>query len=224
MDNFKDETLDEQLMHKFMLAAKKLRHSARPEGMPFPDGPFGGMRGGCRHGSEEGPEGPEHGRCRRGRPEGPMGTGPMGMGFGHPGEGFGPGRRPEGFGRGPEGMRERRSFLSRERLLTFIAKYPDGTTQKQIAESFGIRPSSASELLNKLEDDGYIDRRPNEADKRSTLIFLTEKGQARAAEVEDLRWERCTDWFGALTDEEKEEMITLLDKIIGNADADGEAE
>jgi len=47
-----------------------------------------------------------------------------------------------------------------------------------ISELCVIHPASLSRILPKLEDDGYITRRTNEADKRRVIVSLTEEGRA----------------------------------------------
>jgi DNA-binding MarR family transcriptional regulator len=83
-------------------------------------------------------------------------------------------------------------------------------------EKLHIGQSSTSELINKLEDDGYIERKVDEADKRATLLFLTEKGQARAAEVADERAAMFEKFFSKLTDEEKQTLSDLFDKLLAD--------
>ena len=108
----------------------------------------------------------------------------------------------------------RKPVLSREHLLIIIGKNPDGIRQKALAEKIGINQSSASELINKLESDGYIERKVDPEDKRATLLFLTEKGTARAAEVEDERKEIFKGMFEKLTEEEKQALSDILDKLL----------
>ena len=111
----------------------------------------------------------------------------------------------------------RRPPLSREHLLTLIAQHPEGIRQKVLAEAAGINQSSASELIDKLEGDGYLQRRLDPTDRRATLLFLTELGQARAAEVADEREQRFKDLFAPLTEEEKDTLARLLNKLVGEA-------
>ncbi len=116
---------------------------------------------------------------------------------------------------GPEGreMRPRRR-LPRERILTLINEAGDtGIHQKELVRQLGINPSSVSELTDKLETDGYIQRSADPDDKRATLITLTEKGRARAFEVADERAEMLHTLFRNLSDEEKQTLLELLDKI-----------
>ena len=51
--------------------------------------------------------------------------------------------------------------------------------------------------------------------RRSTLIVLTEKGKARAYEVLDERQKAASDFCARLTEEEKDTLILLLDKLLG---------
>lgn len=104
--------------------------------------------------------------------------------------------------------------MGRERILLLIDKYPDGVHQKDILDEAHINPSSLSELIDKLESDGYIERKTDPADKRATLLFLTDKGKARAAEVEDEQAGMFKDYFKNLTEEEKQTLSDLLDKLL----------
>ena len=103
--------------------------------------------------------------------------------------------------------------------MIMIGKHPEGIRQKAICEEIGINQSSASELIDKLEGNGYIKRETDPADRRATLLFLTELGQARAAEVEDERQEMFRGIFDRLSAEEKQMLAELLDKLLA---AEGE--
>lgn len=161
-----------------------------------------------------GPEPERHGHCGHG-PEG-HGHGPEGHGHGPEGHGHGPeghghcGHGPEGHGHG------RRRPLSREHILTMIDEHEEGIRQKDIASALGINPSSMSELIGKLENDGYVARTVDPSDKRATLITLTELGQARAAEVEDEKNAGFQQLFCRLTQDEKETLYNLINKMTGS--------
>lgn len=100
----------------------------------------------------------------------------------------------------------------RERILMILSDAEGGLHQKDIAGSMHINPSSLSEAIDKLESDGYVRRDIDPADRRATLISLTEKGQARAAEVGDMHKERMQKLFANLTEEEQDQLFALLDK------------
>lgn len=111
-------------------------------------------------------------------------------------------------------MPPHRPLLVRERLLVLIAQQEGGIHQKELLEKVHIGAPAMSELVGKLEDDGYIVRTVDPEDRRATLLTLTEKGAARAAEVEDERALRFKSAFAALSDEEKETLSAILDKLL----------
>lgn len=189
-----EENLDEELFRHLMMAARKT-------GMQMRRGPQGPEPGpGC--------EPPE----RMGMGPGPELPGMRFMGHGPqvPPEFRGP-HGPEGHGPGMM-----RPPLSREFVLMLVAKKPEGIHQKEISEQMHINPSSVSELIDKLEDDGYLERRTDPSDRRATLLVLTEKGTARAAEVEDERSARIGGLFEQLSEAEKKTLNDLLVRLIGS--------
>ena len=106
-----------------------------------------------------------------------------------------------------------RPFFVRERLLIIADSYDGGVRQKTLAEELDISPAAVSELISKLEKDGFVVREVDPGDKRATLIKLTELGAARAAELSDERNDRFAKAFTALTEKEKDQLLKLLEKI-----------
>ncbi len=104
--------------------------------------------------------------------------------------------------------------MSREHLLVLISEYPGGIRQKELAESAGINASSTSEVVSRLEDDGYLVREIDETDRRATILKLTGMGEVRAAEIRSEREAFLDQLFGRLTQEEKQTLSELLDKLM----------
>ena len=103
-------------------------------------------------------------------------------------------------------------MTGRERILGRLDT-ETGTTQTALADKIGIRPQSLSELLTKLEADGFVTRTRDEEDKRATLVFLTEAGKARAEEVAKERAAAAAEFLAPLTAEEKEQLVAILAKL-----------
>ncbi len=207
------KTINERLFEQLMRAPHAIRRAAIDAnfGDEMPRGPHGHGHGpdGChRHGEGHGPEGchnhgegHEHGECHHhGEEHGPKDC--------HHGEGH----RPM-HGHGPGHCRKHDRGFGRERVLNVIGSYENGVRQKVLTEELRINPSSVSEMISKLENDGYVKRTVDPTDKRATLISLTELGEARAAELQDEKNEKLNKAFGNLTDDEKEQLIALLEKL-----------
>ena len=93
------------------------------------------------------------------------------------------------------------------RILTALKKM-SGVNQRELAFILDIRPQSLGELLQKLEQNGYIKRRPDEEDKRAMIVELTEKGR-------DLKFQRpdYNEILNCLDDVEQENLKSCLNKI-----------
>ncbi|SMC81645.1 DNA-binding transcriptional regulator, MarR family [Fulvimarina manganoxydans] len=71
-----------------------------------------------------------------------------------------------------------------------VALDPNGAPQlvSQLAEATGVRASTTSKMLDRLELKGLVTRRSDGPDRRHTMVSLTPEGIALRAEVETL-WE-----------------------------------
>ncbi|WP_195539353.1 MarR family winged helix-turn-helix transcriptional regulator [Eubacterium maltosivorans] len=90
----------------------------------------------------------------------------------------------------------------------------DGVSQKLLTEQSGIRPASLSELIIKLERNGLVERHRNEEDKRNRNVYLTEDGRALAETIKSRKDESADFLFDVLSEEEKETLTVLFDKLI----------
>ena len=109
------------------------------------------------------------------------------------------------------------------RILAMLKIQPEIAT-KELAYLLGIRQQSLNELLNKLEKNGYVERKPSENDKRVMIVHLTEKGQQLQQPETDYQ-----KIFDCLLPEELQQLSQYLDRIIesfqsqtGNASAENE--
>lgn len=103
--------------------------------------------------------------------------------------------------------------IGQGRLLAFLLE-KDGISQKELSELLRIAPASVSELINKLENGGYIEKKQNETDKRITNIFLTEGGRFFAQKMEEGRVQIAKDIFSVLNEDEQKQLLSLIQKLI----------
>jgi DNA-binding MarR family transcriptional regulator len=55
----------------------------------------------------------------------------------------------------------------------------NGSPATKIAPALGMEPRSLTRMLKSMEEKGYLERRPDQADGRVTRIFLTEEGKKK---------------------------------------------
>jgi DNA-binding MarR family transcriptional regulator len=212
------------LFRKIMMFSKEIKLSAfkmnGPMGGPpgFPPGAFPHGPGQEMHGKPPFPAGFDgvgkqpfgpHGDCKPPFPPGFDGAGKPPFG---PHGDCKPPFPPHGFGKDPGGPMG--PGMGRERVLVILSDHPEGMRQKELAEEAGINASTASEMITKLEDTGYVVRTADETDRRATVLKLTEMGTARAEEIRGEREAFLDEFFSKLTEEEKQTLSDLLDKLM----------
>lgn len=75
---------------------------------------------------------------------------------------------------------------------------PEGITVSELAELARVRKQTMAQAVDQLERTGYVERRPNPRDRRSRLVFLTERGASvppvthAAAERVEQHWAQVT--------------------------------
>lgn len=101
---------------------------------------------------------------------------------------------------------------SQKRIL-LILKETGVITQSELTQMLGIQPGSASEVFGKLENAGLILRSPNNVDRRTTDIQLTEAGKEQVEMITVQRKQRRDAVLSCLSEQEKETLLSLLEKI-----------
>jgi len=101
---------------------------------------------------------------------------------------------------------------SQQRILIMLDELGP-ISQSELTQLLGIQPGSASEVIIKLETAGYITRTPSEKDRRTTVVRLTGEGKSAAQQAAALRAERHEQMFDSLNAEEKETLLSLIEKL-----------
>lgn len=100
-----------------------------------------------------------------------------------------------------------------QRRILIILNEVQHITQRELTRQLGIQPGSASEVIAKLEHAGLITRTPGETDRRTMMLALTEDGRCLAQEAARQRKIRHEEMFSCLSEEEKDQLLSLLEKI-----------
>lgn len=114
-------------------------------------------------------------------------------------------------------QRGRDAHSGQGRVLKLLA-LNNPVAQKELAYVLGIRSQSLAELLTKMESKGLVSREPNPEDRRTSIVTLTSAGQAAARELKHNADEEF-DPFSTLSDNERNELDTILRKLIAGVEA-----
>ncbi|OZG69658.1 MarR family winged helix-turn-helix transcriptional regulator [Bifidobacterium eulemuris] len=103
------------------------------------------------------------------------------------------------------------------RVLTMLT-LKDQISQRDLTTILGMSRQAVGELLSKLEQKGYITRRPATQDRRVMMVHLTDEGHAAADHLRR-RTHISTDLLDCLTDDELDTLSGYLDRIITHAES-----
>ena len=92
----------------------------------------------------------------------------------------------------------------------------DGVPIKTLCEKTSLDKSTLTGIIDRLERDGYIERKPSETDKRSTLISLTGKEKEFAKNVQKVSNQMNEIFYKGFTDEEILQFDSMLARILEN--------
>jgi DNA-binding MarR family transcriptional regulator len=86
-------------------------------------------------------------------------------------------------------------------------------TQAALAEIMEIETATVARLTDRLEAAGWIERRPDAADRRVKLVSMTEKAAAVMDEVGVIGQKLRDDMLTDLSESERDELVRLLNTI-----------
>jgi DNA-binding MarR family transcriptional regulator len=92
----------------------------------------------------------------------------------------------------------------------------DGLPQHVLGDRFHRSKVAAFQLINKLEKQGLVMRRPNPEDGRSNLIYLTPKGRAIESELIPLAQKNLVQAVEGISETDLATTKSVLSRIIAN--------
>lgn len=98
-------------------------------------------------------------------------------------------------------------------LVLFQLWHDDGMAQSALAQILRITPATATSTLQRMERDGWIERRRDLQDQRVVRVYLTPKARALQSEVRASMEELDAELTAALSREESRVLGESLLKV-----------
>ena len=89
----------------------------------------------------------------------------------------------------------------------------EGTPSTQLGPNMGMESTSLSRSLNKLEECGYISRKPDPKDKRKSIIHLTKSGLEGREVAKEIVLDFNNKVFSHFDKSEMDTFFKILKKI-----------
>ncbi len=100
--------------------------------------------------------------------------------------------------------------------ILYCLTQTDKMPMKELAATINRDKSTTTVLVRKLEGAKLVKVEPSKDDHRQKFIMLTEKGKERTAFTCSLAKDLMNNCYSGFSEEEKETLLKLLLKIMGN--------
>lgn len=101
----------------------------------------------------------------------------------------------------------------RRRIFTVLNKQKE-LPQRELQELLGICSGSLSEILAKMEADGFLEKAKSRTDGRQLNLRLTESGKREAAALEKDYQRKVKTMVSCLSEEEQESLLKMLETLV----------
>jgi MarR family transcriptional regulator for hemolysin len=95
----------------------------------------------------------------------------------------------------------------------------EGTSQARLAELTDVEPMTMVRILDRMETDQLIERRPDPEDRRARRLYLTDKGRPLVGEVWRLAELTRNEMFSGINKEERLLFMRVLEQMHVNVSA-----
>ena len=103
-------------------------------------------------------------------------------------------------------------------ILLFLANNPEHNTAKDICRMRGHKPGIVSVHVERLVNDGLLERREMPGDRRQTKLVCTEKAQDLIGRGREIQWQFGRRLLAGISEEDQAVMRRCFDMIDANLD------
>jgi len=101
------------------------------------------------------------------------------------------------------------------KALTYLARN-EGVSQKRLAELIEIDPMSLVRILDRMEADGWVERRADPQDRRARSLVVTERARSIIELIWEIAAEARAEALAGLDDAEQSQLMMLLERLHAN--------
>jgi len=98
------------------------------------------------------------------------------------------------------------------RTLSYLARN-EGINQAGLADLLEIRPMTLVRQIDRMEDAGWIERRPDPADRRARRLYLTAKARPVLSRIWNVANETRDEAVARLSADEADQLLDLLLRV-----------
>lgn len=106
-------------------------------------------------------------------------------------------------------------YAGQDQIMLALGR-DEGMTPGQLATRIGVRPPTVTKTINRLQEQGFVERKPSEVDARQSHIFLTDSGRAAIASIERAIRKTEKKALAGLKKKDRKRLSNILQRIETN--------
>ena len=95
----------------------------------------------------------------------------------------------------------------------------EGISQARLAELTETDPMTLVRTLDRMQQDGWIERRPDPADRRAHCLYLREAARPVLDRIWKIAEQTRSEALAGLSQGEREQLVDLLERVHGTLSA-----
>ena len=107
-------------------------------------------------------------------------------------------------------------FYAGQDQIMLALDQEDGQTPGQLASRLGVRPPTVTKTINRLQAQGFLDKRASDADARQAHVFLTDAGRDAMRAIEKSLRKTEKQALKGLDKKDQKTLAKLLSRIETN--------
>lgn len=101
------------------------------------------------------------------------------------------------------------------KVLAYLERN-EGISQSKLAELTSIEPMAMVRILDHMETDGLVERRPDPVDRRARSLYLTSKSKPALDEMWRIGDLTRSETFAGISKSERDVFLNVLDSLHSN--------
>lgn len=106
-------------------------------------------------------------------------------------------------------------YAGQDQIMLALGR-ADGMTPGQLADKIGVRPPTITKTINRLQDQGFVERQPSKTDARQSHIHLTEAGRSALSAIDKAIRKTEKRALQGLSKKDRKRLKGLLQKVEAN--------
>lgn len=92
----------------------------------------------------------------------------------------------------------------------------EGISQKRLAELAEVEPMTLVRILDRMEADGWMERRPDPVDRRARSLYLTAAASPVLEQIDKVSAQMRAEALHGLSADERTQLMKLLERVHAN--------